>query len=145
MAVGAAYASDGCYTAGGIEEQVVQRIESRHVEIAEGKVTHHGQHQQSAQVAAEVVRMVVTLSHEEYHHRSRQPSDAVQTYLHGCLCLLVGLYAHPGQMVCRHGNDGDDLQRIAAQSFCHHPIPAVSLDAARREAGPSARGRTCRG
>ena len=50
----------------GIEEQVGQRIEARHVEVAEGEVAHHGQHEQTAQIAAEVVRVVIALGHEEY-------------------------------------------------------------------------------
>lgn len=64
--------------------------------------------------------MVIALGHEEYHHRCRQPSDAVQEYLRRRLCLLVGLNAHPSQVVDRHGDDGDDLQCVAALSFFHH-------------------------
>ena len=52
--------------------------------------------------------------------RGRQPSDAVQEYLRRRLSLLVGLDAHPCQMVDRHGDDGDDLQCVAAQFFKHH-------------------------
>ena len=50
----------------GIEEQVAERVEARHIEIAEGKVAHYGQHEQTAQIAAEVVRVVIALGHEEY-------------------------------------------------------------------------------
>ena len=32
----------------GIEEQVAERVEARHVEIAEGEVAHHSQHEQTA-------------------------------------------------------------------------------------------------
>jgi len=31
--------------------------------------------------------VVIALGHEEYHHRGRQPSDAVQEYLRRRLCL----------------------------------------------------------
>ena len=49
--------------------------------------------------------------------RGRQPSDAVQEYLRRRLSLLVGLDAHPCQMVDRHGDDGDDLQCVASQQL----------------------------
>ncbi len=84
---------------------------------AEGEVAHHGQHEQTAQVAAEVVRVVIALGHEEYHHRGRQPSDAVQEYLRRCLCLLVGLDAHPCQVVDRHGDDAMTFSALPLNSF----------------------------
>ena len=42
---------------------------------------------------------------------------AVSRPMHRRLCLLVGLDAHPCQMVDRHGDDGDDLQCVAAQQL----------------------------
>ena len=98
----------------GIEKQVIQRVEARHIEVAESEVAHHGQHQQAAQIAAEVVRVMIALGHEEYHHRGRQPADAVQEYLQRRLRLLIGLDTHPCQMVDRHGDDGYHFQGIAA-------------------------------
>ena len=80
-------------------------------------MAHHSQYEQTAQIVAEVTGVMIALGHKEYHHRGRQPSDAVQEYLRRRLCLLVGLDAHPCQVVDRHGDDGDDLQCVAAQSF----------------------------
>ena len=98
---------------GGIEEQVVERVEARHIEVAEGEVAHHGQYEQTAQVTAEVVRVVITLGDEEDHHRSCQAPDAMQEYLRWRLRLFVGLDAHPCQMINRHGDDGNDFQRVS--------------------------------
>ena len=65
----------------GIEEQVVEGIEARHVEVAECKMADHSQYHQATQVTPEVVGMVIALSHEEDHHRSRQSTYDVQKYL----------------------------------------------------------------
>ena len=83
-------------------------------------MAHHSQYEQTAQIVAEVTGVMIALGHKEYHHRCRQPSNGVQAYLRQRLCLLVSLYAHPRQMINRHGNDGDDFQRIATQSFFRH-------------------------
>ena len=105
----------------GVEEQVAERIESGHIEITKGEVAHHSQHEQAAQIASEVMGMIVALGHEENHHRSRQTSDRMQCYLQWCFRLLIGLNTHPRKMINRHRDDSNDFQCVAAQSF-HHQI-----------------------
>ena len=106
--------------AGGIEYQVVEWIEARHVEVAERKVAHYGKQQQSVLVAADAAGVVIAFGYEEDHDGCCQASDDMKADLQGGLGLLIGLDTDPRQVVYRHGDDGNNFQCVSAQSLCFH-------------------------
>lgn len=113
-----------------IEDKVVKGIEGRLGEIAECKMAHYRQHSHASEIFLEVVSVVIPLGGKEKHDGSREPSYTVQDYLRRSFGLGVSIYAHPGHMIYRHSDNGDDLEHIAGEpeafvsrSLSSHSIP----------------------
>ena len=71
--------------------------------------------EQPCGVTPAVMRIVVTFRNEEAHDRRGKPADGMQQKKPRS--RLISGEDHPGQVIHRHCNDGDELQCVSAQAM----------------------------